>query len=409
MGFFIFIALVIGFSIFSWKKKLKRTQEQWQIAAHQLDLRYSPEGHTLGIISGTIRGHRVEVSTFTKKQGNNNKTYMRYQVKYRQHLALDLKITHQGTLHRVGKLFGLQDIEVGNSAFDRQVLLRGRDPAAVREYLTPVLQKAIRGQFLSYPNSMITQQLLRMEKHGTDADAAIIAGTVGRMLSLCDEMMKSEKIAPLPKNARRHVPPPLPPSVTAASPPLRPKPVERPKTQTLPKIPERTQVPESPELPKAPEELLSLLDQMKAEMLNKKLPSEPVEAAVQPASNVCESEAIDLQKATEKLFGVAASGSLLATKLFEEEFKDRWVSGSGTLKRVSRFSYDPIFANMKGVKALFHICELTDAYSKIKISAEVAFPLEEYDALIKKMGSEQPIEGKLIAQDTLLHHLYITK
>ncbi len=75
----------------------------------------------------------------------------------------------------------------------------------------------------------------------------------------------------------------------------------------------------------------------------------------------------------------------MATKVFDEGFRDVTVCGSGVLKCVGKFSYDPVFKNESGIKATFAICELADAYSKIKVTAEVKNTLDEYDNLKSKM------------------------
>ena len=116
---------------------------------------------------------------------------------------------------------------------------------------------------------------------------------------------------------------------------------------------------------------------------------------------------LDLQPIAEQLFGGDTGSTILASKVFNARFRGKFVRGSGVLTRVGKFSYDPVFKNKTGVKATFMIGELTDAYSKIKIMAEVKYASEDYDSLKEKVGQSLPIAGNLIAQDAMLKHLVL--
>ncbi len=367
-GFFFIV--VAGVAVYMWLNAAKGHRQQWQSAADELSVTYYPGTMgALGNLSGEFGGHRIAVSTFTKSSGNSNQTYTRYHFEYRRRIDVEMKMTPQGVLNQIGKMFGLQDIEVGNPSFDDRVLLRGSDPDAVRQYLTPELQDAIEQMIFTYSNITITNEHVRMDRRGKDTDSAVILGTVRRLLAFCEEMVLASQTARPPRNIRadKKQPPPLP--VQEADP-----------APAVPKVPPAIPVNPGP------------------------APAVPVEESVE---EVGVPDRVDLKQMAEELFGVDAGGSLQAAKVFNSRFDGRPVSGVGVLKRVNRFSYDPVFINAKGVKAMFEVCELADAYSKIKVSAEVMFPSEEYDSLMEKIGASLPIYGTLIAQDTLLHQFYI--
>ena len=77
------------------------------------------------------------------------------------------------------------------------------------------------------------------------------------------------------------------------------------------------------------------------------------------------------------------------------------------MRRVGKFSYDPVFKDLQGVKAIFEVCELQGPYSKIKVKAEVAYATEMNGELKLNIGSSFPISGKLIAHDSMMNQLYI--
>jgi hypothetical protein len=108
------------------------------------------------------------------------------------------------------------------------------------------------------------------------------------------------------------------------------------------------------------------------------------------------------------LFRAEDSGSaLLASKVFDENYKGRRIEGSGTVKRVGRISYDPIFGSIRGIKVSLNVCEMDGAYSKIKVSAETIFPLEEFETLKAQEGKSLHISGRLIAQDKMMRKLFV--
>lgn len=57
--------------------------------------------------------------------------------------AFFLRIAPEGTVHRIGKLFGMQDIITGSLPFDAAYLIQGNDEAFVREFLDGPAMDAI--------------------------------------------------------------------------------------------------------------------------------------------------------------------------------------------------------------------------------------------------------------------------
>jgi len=56
---------------------------------------------------------------------------------------LRLEMYPQTIVHSVGKLLGLQDIEIGRSSFDDAFIIQGNNPVLIREYLSLDVQLAI--------------------------------------------------------------------------------------------------------------------------------------------------------------------------------------------------------------------------------------------------------------------------
>lgn len=401
MGFLFFIA-VIGVVIYLSTQSSKATKQKWQTAASNLNLVFHEGGFgTSGTISGERCGHRVAVSTFSKGSGNTSKTYTKYRMEYRDRFPLDIRMTRQGALHNLGKVFGLQDIEVGNPLFDDLVIVRGSDPKAVRRFLTPERQEAIRALVAAYADITISNEQVVVNKAGKDMDPGIICHCIRRLESFCNEMADAQRPSSKPKHVTEQ--PPAIPMVEKTVPPV-PEIIEPsfdPFTSANPIVPVVPDVP--PPIPEVPEEaaMAEIEPEASVAVEDPVSPEEPVQMPEAPV--------VDIETVATTLYGGDSGSSLLASKRFEDQFRDRSVTGSGTLKRVSKFSYDPVFTNDTGVKATFDVLEIAGAYSKIKVTAEVRFPPEEYAVLKAKVGQSLPISGTLIAQDTMLNQLYIAE
>jgi hypothetical protein len=125
-----------------------------------------------------------------------------------------------------------------------------------------------------------------------------------------------------------------------------------------------------------------------------------------PHPNAAASAAKNLLEVAQHLFGDSES-SLQISKLFNEHFKDSAVAGTGKVVHVGKFSYDPIFVDARGVKATYEVCMLAGNYSKIRVVAEVMYPEDEFERLTVLQDQDAPINGTLIAHDSIMHRLYI--
>lgn len=386
MGFLFFVA-VVGVIIYLSTQSAKATREKWKIAADRLNLAYYAGGiGSSGTISGELSGHGVTVSTYTRGSGNSSKTYTKYLLEYRNSIPIELKMTRQGAMHRLGQIFGLQDIEVGNPLFDDQVIVRGSHPDAVKRFLTPELQETIRALIAAYPDITISSEHVVVNKAGKDADPGIICHCIRRLESFCNELVDGPQSPSKPEHV--YVTDEQPPAIPAVEPAMPPIPlIVDPPFDPLASA--------DPIFPDIPEEEVKIEVEPEASVI--------LEDPVLPA----EAPTVDIEAVAVALYDGDSGGSLIISKVFDEQFKDRRVTGAGTLKRIGKFSYDPIFTNCSGVKATFDICEIADTYSKSKVTAEVKFPAEEYDALKAKIGTSAFFAGTLVAQDAMMHRIFV--
>ncbi|HEX3046981.1 MAG TPA: DUF3137 domain-containing protein [Bacillota bacterium] len=91
---------------------------------------------------GFWKGDRVEarvgewtlvLDTYTVSDGKTSHTFTRMRAPYCNPDGFRFKIYRKGLFSELGKLFGMQDIEIGDPEFDRDFIIKGNDEAKVRE------------------------------------------------------------------------------------------------------------------------------------------------------------------------------------------------------------------------------------------------------------------------------------
>lgn len=93
-------------------------------------LAHDAAGRRLG---GRVDGMHLEVSA--QVRGQNRWTV--FTTRFDRPLGIRLSLTRQGALSGIGKLFGMQDVEVGDPVFDARFVVKGAPESAVRAVLTP--------------------------------------------------------------------------------------------------------------------------------------------------------------------------------------------------------------------------------------------------------------------------------
>ena len=131
---FVIVALILAIAIPLAIAHNKKTNLAWSDAARTLGLSYRPGGFMQSRrIDGQLNGLRVVVDTFTRSSGKHSTSYTRYRISFPRSLGLGLQLKREGVLSTVTKIFGAQDLQVGDASFDNAMLVKGHDARAVRE------------------------------------------------------------------------------------------------------------------------------------------------------------------------------------------------------------------------------------------------------------------------------------
>lgn len=74
----------------------------------------------------------IVLDEYTVHAGNAHVPYTRLRAPFLNKDGLRFHIHREGFFQRLGKRFGLKDIEVGDTAFDERFLIQGNDPEKIR-------------------------------------------------------------------------------------------------------------------------------------------------------------------------------------------------------------------------------------------------------------------------------------
>jgi hypothetical protein len=92
-----------------------------------------------GVLRGRFAGADVEVRVIP----GNGRFATAFGVGFDRPLGVDLSLTRQGALAGVEKFLGMQDIQVGDPAFDSRFVVKGRPEQTVRAILTPDVRQLL--------------------------------------------------------------------------------------------------------------------------------------------------------------------------------------------------------------------------------------------------------------------------
>ncbi len=104
----------------------KQQRAQWFAAADSLGLECSGGGSfSVPSMSGTYRGHWVEIGKVVYGSGKHRQVYTRVSASLPSGAPGGLGVSSEGAFSAVGKFFGAQDIQVGDATIDKAFVIKG--------------------------------------------------------------------------------------------------------------------------------------------------------------------------------------------------------------------------------------------------------------------------------------------
>jgi hypothetical protein len=390
---------ILAFGV--WRSRA--TDREWAAAAAALGARFSGRGlFAHRRIQGRIRDLPFAFETYTRGSGKNSKTCTRLRVHYAEPLGLDLKITREGFWGAVTKFFGAQDIQVSDPAFDSLAIIKGRDPARVRGLLTPARRLRIARLFDSHPDAAICDAAVEWSRGGVIRRADRIVEHVKALGRLARHMggdLEEDRGLDRVLDARARGRP------DEALRILRGIPVE-------PAYEEKVLEGELLYLGGRSNEAKEAFAKAAQTEPGDPLTSGWMEVVSTAPPAPAPVDAGPVEDPASMLAALFPEGAMNfdVTRAFERDYRGRTVRWRGTLEAVESYTFDMVFGNEPGARAVVAVGELgTVRYGDRKVRAVVRLPVGADAGLKGAVGGAVAVEGNLERVDPLTRNLYLAE
>lgn len=112
-------------------------QEIWSQLSQEIGADYQEEGFfKAGMVVLSHREWQITLDTYTVHSGKTTIVYTRMRAPYVNRDGFRFNIYRKNAFSWIGKLFGVSDIEIGDSFFDDEFIIQGEPEHMVRTLLT---------------------------------------------------------------------------------------------------------------------------------------------------------------------------------------------------------------------------------------------------------------------------------
>ena len=120
----------------------------WRQLSEQLGARYTESTFWKGDkVEASHADWTVTLDTYTVSTGKVTVTYTRMRAPYVNTAGFRFTVYRKSIFSGIGKLFGMQDIEIGDAEFDDTFIIKGTDESVVKQLLSnPRIRELIAAQ-----------------------------------------------------------------------------------------------------------------------------------------------------------------------------------------------------------------------------------------------------------------------
>lgn len=119
-------------------------EEIWSQLSREIGAEYKEDGFfKAGRLVLSHRQWEITLDTYTMHTGKSNITYTRMRAPYVNRDGFRFRIYRKNVFSGIGKLFGVQDVEVGDAFFDDQFIIQGEPEHLVRSLLTNAMVRQL--------------------------------------------------------------------------------------------------------------------------------------------------------------------------------------------------------------------------------------------------------------------------
>ena len=183
MPFFaIVILIIVGIAYMAYQSH-QNSVGAWRRVAQQLGLHVEAKGRlSRPTLSGKLNGLPVRIDTYTQRSGNSSTTYTRYQVRYPS-VGFDFTLKREGGLSFIGKLFGIEDVQIGDPVFDGAFKVKTSDRDRLVAFLTPSVRSGLFRLMASYPTTVISEDHIGLTSRKFESREEVLTSTIQRLVA----------------------------------------------------------------------------------------------------------------------------------------------------------------------------------------------------------------------------------
>jgi hypothetical protein len=188
---FLFLILTLGVMGVAVAISMARRQallRAWQELAERNGLTFD-RGSWLRMPSvlGVYRGRSVLLDTFTRGYGRNRTTFTRVRLPLKSPSGLTLEISEENLFTRIGKTFGMKEIETGDQELDARFVIKGQPE---NDILRLLMQGNLRQKLLETPalNIKLKDSALVYERRGQQMDGEYLQVLFSLLSDLADRV-----------------------------------------------------------------------------------------------------------------------------------------------------------------------------------------------------------------------------
>lgn len=192
-GMMIFAAvMIVAIVVVQFVQKHKQ-HAAWAILGEEMGLEFYPAEESL---VGKVNGVDINVHIEVRGSRKNKKVYTVFSSAAADILPVGLAMTRQHLLSAVGKVLGMQDIEVGDSRLDDRFVIRGPFEDETREFL---LNGPVRDALLQlsdrHDSLRIMDGSVRFDLKGRISNPNQIRSSIDTLVSCVSQMRSATFVA----------------------------------------------------------------------------------------------------------------------------------------------------------------------------------------------------------------------
>jgi hypothetical protein len=145
-------------------------------------------------VTGNYRGHELTLSTFVRRHGKNSTTYTRIVMDVPNPTGLQLQISNEGILGKMGKALGAQDIQTSDQELDQKFIIKGQPEGVIASLLT---SSSLRSRLMEIRslNVRVDGTTLYFEKRGKELNLEYLQTLLDLFSELAQAIERAGRLA----------------------------------------------------------------------------------------------------------------------------------------------------------------------------------------------------------------------